>query len=350
MKVLLISPLPPPAGGDSTWAQKYLEYCEELNCPVNIVNTSVIGKRANNVEGVKSISEEIKRSFKIWWNVYKSITTRKYDVVHMNTNCSPKGIIRDFISSLILAKYKIPIILHCHCDVEDQINNSRIGLWFLKKTVKNSHTVIVLNKKSKIYVDSKNNIDSKIVANFIDIKFIRHDRKMISNNITKALFVGHVTKTKGIEEIISVSHKFPDIEFTIVGPITEEFINRNYPANIVFLGAVQLENVRDLLDSTDVFLFPSYTEGFAVALLEAMARGLPIIASDVGANRDMIENIGGIIVRPKNVNDIVDAITRIDNTQVRKEMSKWNVEKVKTFYIINKVMDELQKIYQEAKK
>ncbi len=49
MKVLLISPLPPPVGGIGTWTEKYLSNCPRFNIEADIVNTAAIGKRAEKI-------------------------------------------------------------------------------------------------------------------------------------------------------------------------------------------------------------------------------------------------------------------------------------------------------------
>lgn len=76
-----------------------------------------------------------------------------------------------------------------------------------------------------------------------------------------------------------------------------------------------------------------------------MACGLPCIATDVGANRDMLEEKGGIIVPAKNVDAIVDAFKKLEDRNVRKDISSWNIEKVKNNYTRTSVLDEIMDIY-----
>jgi glycosyltransferase involved in cell wall biosynthesis len=111
------------------------------------------------------------------------------------------------------------------------------------------------------------------------------------------------------------------------------------------LGPLIRQEVKELLIESDVFLFPSYTEGFANAMLEAMASGLPIITTPVGANVDMIESMGGVIVEVGNSNSVIEAIDNINNSSVRSKMSEWNLNKVNNEYTIEKVMNKLISLY-----
>ena len=87
--------------------------------------------------------------------------------------------------------------------------------------------------------------------------------------------------------------------------------------NVKLLGAIEQKDVQGLLDSADVFLFPTRSEGFSMALTEAMARGIPIITTRVGANLEMIEEYGGVGVSVGDVTGIVQAIEKLKNVETR---------------------------------
>ena len=96
----------------------------------------------------------------------------------------------------------------------------------------------------------------------------------------------------------------------------------------------------------DVYILPSYTEGFPLGVLEAMSCGLPVIATDVGAISDMIGNEGGILIKPKSSKEIVDALEKISSQDIREKMSIFNINKVKNEYLINVVMNKFINIYE----
>lgn len=76
-----------------------------------------------------------------------------------------------------------------------------------------------------------------------------------------------------------------------------------------------------------------------------MARGLPVITTDVGANKDMIEDNGGVIVPINDPNAIDVAIERLSDKNIREQMSKFNVAKVERNYTIDIVMQRLTDLY-----
>ncbi len=86
---------------------------------------------------------------------------------------------------------------------------------------------------------------------------------------------------------------------------------------------------RGFLKDADVFLLPSRQEGFSNAILEAMAAGLPVIATDVGGNAEAIEHgRGGLIVEPFNPQAIASAITELDHNRAEfGAMGRFNRER-----------------------
>ena len=97
-------------------------------------------------------------------------------------------------------------------------------------------------------------------------------------------------------------------------------------------------------------MFLSYFigEGFSNALAEAMASGLPCIVSDWAANSDMIENKGGIVISCKNPKDAIQALKKIENPNIRKKQSDFNINKVKNNYVDSIVLNQYVQLYEDC--
>ncbi len=344
MRILLISPLPPPNGGDAIWSKKILGYLTTLQLNVAHVNTSIIGKRAIVLGNRIFLINEFVRSCHIWYSTINKIIKFKPDVVHFNSNCSPRGIFRDFVTLCIVKIANIPLVMHCHCNVCDSIGKSVVSIALLKWSLRLASEVLVLNTKSEDYVNSLKENGCKILPNFIEEANVVEE-KVILNDVADIVFVGHMVKTKGIFEFVEVARRFPNIRFTMAGLMTADMKDVILPNNIELIGDVKNTKVFELLDCADIFLFPTYTEGFSIALLEAMSRGLPIITTPVGSNKEMLEGSGGIIVPVGDIDGICDAIVQLKCPAIRREISQWNIVKVRNHYTSSTVVKRLMDLY-----
>lgn len=344
MRILLLSPLPPPIGGIATWTSIFLNSKELKKYKVDIVNTSILGERKNKRI---DLYNEFKRSGLIIINLLKKIS-KKPQIVHLNTSCGSKGIFRDYICAIIVKKLKLKLLIQYHCNIDDMIKNN-FQKKILKKLLVQSDINLVLNKDSKQYL-KKIGYDSKIIPNFVSEKnFNKFLYLRKKERINRIIYTGRIRRDKGCLEILEVAKEFPNIEFILIGNLEEDFSEMKKSTNVKFLGVIKLEEVYKELEKGDIFLFPSYSEGFPNSVLEAMTYGLPIIATNVGALEDMIENKGGFLLKTLEITEIKEKISLLDtNFKLRFEMGKWNREKVKKYYLEEVVIKKILKIYEEG--
>ena len=334
MRIGLLSPLPPPSGGMARWTELYLSECNKNGLTVSVINTNISAKRAGHKDRSFGVYDEVLRSKRIVSDFRKKIRQESIDVVHICSPCSRFGLLRDWIC-VLMAK-EIPVFFHCHCNIEDQAK-TRISKFILGRIVNRSQKVIVLNDSSKRVIDRIELNKAVLIPNFIEDNKIKTEHS-ISQSVEKVVYVGHVKIKKGIKEIYGVARRTPQIRFDIIGPVQELPENQEKPNNVNLVGEVPHDQVSIFLEQADIFLFPSYTEGFANVMLEAMAEGLPIIASDVGANKNMIEDKGGIIVPVKDEDAIYNALKAMDDPCLRRQMSSWNISKVRSQYTLSSVI------------
>lgn len=348
MKVLLVSALPPPAGGIATWTERYLEYCDGNDIHHGLVNIALSGDRGQKINDKTSIKDELIRTRRVLKDMRAKVKSTCATVVHMNTSCGPMGIFRDCLCVRVAYKKKIPVVLHFHCNVESRVRG-RASIWALKKMTGMASKVLVLNSTSKQFVTPYSKEEPIIVPNFINDDFLVDEHK-IRDEVNEVVFVGHVQVTKGSKEILEAATQLPNIHFTLIGPVADEIGSLPCPPNVSLVGAKTLEEVKKYLLDADLYLFPSYTEGFSLSLTEAMSTGLPAIATDVGANKDMLEEKGGTIIPVKDSKAIVNAIKSLSSISIRKEMSQWSIQKVRDNYLTETVMETIVDIYQGLEK
>jgi len=150
-------------------------------------------------------------------------------------------------------------------------------------------------------------------------------RKSSNTGKLRVLWLGSVILRKGIQYLVAAARKLQDVPvtFDVVGPIgiTEEAM-ASAPSNMNFRGPVPGDQVSSFYNSADVFVLPTLSDGFALTQLEAMAHGLPVIATP-NCGRVVTDEVDGRIVPPRDVDALVEAIASFVGDRARlKRMSE----------------------------
>jgi glycosyltransferase involved in cell wall biosynthesis len=119
-----------------------------------------------------------------------------------------------------------------------------------------------------------------------------------------------------VEAALPLVTQFPDVQFLLIGDgdlkdqIMIQVSESNLDEHFHFLG--MRDDVPDLLAASDCFVLPSLWEGLPMALIEAMASGLPVIASDVSGTRQvMISGETGLLVPPGDAGQLTQAMLQL---------------------------------------
>lgn len=344
MKLLLISVKSQISrGGIAVWTDRYLSRCEAHGIDCTLVNTEIVGKRALQGTASRNISDEFVRTKRIFKDL-KQCLKADFDVAHLNTSCGTFGLFRDYLVARKIKKKGIALATHYHCDIPFWIHNP-ISRTVLGKLASLSDRNLVLCENSRRYLLEQFGVEAQKIPNFIEETLVRKDSKQTSQTLQRVFFTGRVEEAKGAAEMYALARRFPELNFALVGEVSEQVAGWEKPENVSLLGGKPHAQVIEALDGADLFLFPSHSEGFSVALMEAMARGVPCIATDVGANADMLADGCGIVVPKGDVDAMEQAIAQLQDAQLRNEMSCRAVEKVRTCYTTDAVMLRIKSMY-----
>ena len=172
------------------------------------------------------------------------------------------------------------------------------------------------------------------------------------------LFPGGWKWTKGgdllMAALAKVKNEIPGIHLYIALDVPQDHMLRkmvselNLEQNVTFTGFLAVPEYRRLLNSVDLFVMPSRLEAFGLSLLEAMALGKPIIASNTGAFPEVIENGRNGILVELDPDQIAQAILHLyKNESLRKEISQNNLKDIARFDL-GSVVERYIKFYREV--
>ena len=170
---------------------------------------------------------------------------------------------------------------------------------------------------------------------------------------TVLLSVGEVNKNKNHSVCIKALAKLhqPDVYYVICG--SGPLMQRNQQLarqlgiaeQVIFAGYQQ--DVADFYKMADLFLFPSQREGLSLALMEAMANGLPVICSDIRGNCDLIQHQrGGFLVSANEVKQWQMTIKRgIDKKSFWLECGRYNQRRISYSFSFSTIHEKMGKLY-----
>jgi glycosyltransferase involved in cell wall biosynthesis len=141
------------------------------------------------------------------------------------------------------------------------------------------------------------------------------------NSPLRILYVGRLSRAKNVDVLLSAVARLPEVRCTIVGSGPERRALVRQAAilgvsdRVRFAGGVSFGDVLDFYEDSDVLVLASDTEGWPKAIAEGMAFGLVCIGSDRGLVPQMLGEGRGIVIPPKNVDALVQALSRVAENQ-----------------------------------
>jgi len=307
---------------------------------------------------------------------FKLFKKFKPDIIHLQDPV----FISEALSKEAL-KRKIPVIATQHSSLAFPL--SYLGLpkiisqWtekILAETLAhfyNKHCKLIITPSNFIKNEVLNwgvKIPVEVVSNGIDLKIFKQGR--VSSDFVKeyyledflskpiVLYSGRIDKDKNLEVLIQAIPlvlKEKEVNFLFLGDgdikedLKKQVRQMGLKENVRFIGPLLPSdiNLSQFYRLSSLFAIPSYIEGQSLVTMEAMASGLPVIAANGGALKELIkDNENGFLVNPFSEKEFAEKILAIlGNEKLRKRMSQKSLELIKPHDISN-TFKKLEEIYQ----
>jgi glycosyltransferase involved in cell wall biosynthesis len=191
-------------------------------------------------------------------------------------------------------------------------------------------------KRSKIRIVPCQNIDTEMFVPKTDCTNVRA-KWGIASDEKVVTCVGRLYPLKGINYLIEASSHIvrscPQTRFVIVsqGPqyeLLKAQAQVTAPGKFIFTGWVDQSQLQGIFNMTDIFVLPSLSEGVPTVVLEAYAYEIPVVATDVGATRDILhDGVNGYLIPPRDSLALSEGVLKLlQDDQLSRTMGKKNRE------------------------
>ena len=244
----------------------------------------------------------------------------------------------------------------------------RVYLRYMIKTIaKSSDLIITVSENTKSDLINVLKVPEKkirVIPLAVNERYYKLEQKndeiIKKFNINKKylLFVGDLHPRKNIPKLFEAFSSLPDkikkeYQIVVVGArkwsfekVEKSLIKHHLTTKVVFTGYLNEDDILQLYNSADIFVFPSLYEGFGLPVLEAMSCGLPVIASKVSSIPEIAGN-AAILIDPNNSEELAAAIIAlVDNSGLRQEKIEAGFKQANLFSI-KKMTEETVKVYKE---
>lgn len=349
IRVLMCSSARSEKGGMNSVIDQLMEHEWDNRLEFSYLGTHITGTKY----------KKILYFLKAYSQLKKLIKKDRFDIIHIHM--SYKGsFYRKYLVTKLCKKYDKKVIIHLHgSEFKDFYNK---GNDKLKRKIKELFTIvdyaIVLGDDWKEFIKGIAE-ESKVVVinNAIKIPSIY---KKEENRIPILLFLGALIKRKGVIDLLTAVKNVKErenLEFKVLiaGSGEEEtllktYVEENNLQNIVkFLGWVDTKKKAKLLNEVDILVLPSYNEGLPIAILEALAYGVPVISTNVGSIAEaVIDNQDGFLFDAGDSESLSELMSKlIIDRKLWSQLSIGARSIAEKKFSEEKFFEDIQKLYLE---
>ena len=202
----------------------------------------------------------------------------------------------------------------------------------VKKNIKKADVNISLGGKLTKIIE-KRNVQSPVLISYNGVDqnwLIKSSEIEETTSAIKFVFIGRYDKIKGLHELNMAINQLAEnqaFEMHFIGAIPDA--NKVKLASVTYHGEIKGESeIQSILDNCDVLICPSYSEGMPTVVLEAMARGLAIIATDVGAVSEQVGESNGWLIEAGSIADLKTAMLEAiaDKKMIQKKIKSIEIQ------------------------
>jgi glycosyltransferase involved in cell wall biosynthesis len=338
-RVLLVGKGAPDRGGIPTFLRELmtgdLSRCHEMT----FLNVAHSGTPEGGRLSVGNTGRTLKDAASVWR------LAKGRDVVHINSSLAPTvTVLRAGLLALAGRLRGCQVIVHAHGGNIETWLTTRRARWVTRVAMRPVAIVAAVWTAGQVALaEALGERRVRLVVNGVDTSRFAPSTTR-GGDLPRVLYVGLLTPRKGVLDLIDASKKLRlegvDHELVLVGGIPDEGPEAAEPVlaaaegHAVVLGTRAPEEMPEAYASADVFCLPSWWEAMPLSVLEAMAAGLPVVATDVGdVGRIVVHGETGLVVPPQSPEQLAAALRKVvEDAEAARRMGRSGRKRAEDVY------------------
>jgi glycogen(starch) synthase len=225
----------------------------------------------------------------------------------------------------------------------------------LDATLRRTDLLIALTRETEEFLVTRVSRDRVVyLPNFVDPVLWDTADSAPASEWVEILYVGWMIEAKGVRELLRALQQVPATRLTLVGPSEPAFAASLEPLlktlgdRVRVLPARPRAELAPLYAAADIFAFPTWREGFPNVVLEAMAAGLPLVTTPVGAIPDIVRaEVDALLVPVRDVEALAGALRELANDPSRRRAMGAAARERALDFSRDRVFEQLTGIWQQ---
>jgi glycosyltransferase involved in cell wall biosynthesis len=363
MRILFCASVNSNAGGICVWAGHIYRYSKERiedRCTLE----PFYSPKEHGIDQLKSrwyrLYIGLSNYAIMWLRLIGRLICNKYDAVHLCSSAS-LGVYRDWLYIHTIHMMGGKAVLHFHFGRIPELAKLQNKEWkMIDRLIRMADCSIVIDESSYNALKAHGLEKISYIPNPIAPDVLKLIPEVQPERSPRTiLFVGQGLATKGVIELVEACKRIPNIKLRMLGLMLDDMKEQllqisNHEDWLEILGRQDMQRVVDEMSRCDLFVLPTYTEGFPNVILEAMACRCAIITTPVGAIPQMLEEENGkhygVFVEPRNTEQLYQAmVDLLDNVSLKNELRNNVRERVIQRYNISSVWNQMMNVWQTTK-
>ena len=366
-RVLHVAMLPPPIGGMTTYFKGLIESnVSEAFAPL-IVRSDIVNKY--RYRGLKRVIMNALNVPVLAGAVMIKLIQYRPAIVHIQSN-SGAGYFEKTLIAMLSRLFSSIVLMHMHGGGFRNYyqRSNRIKRWFIRRCIALNHYIVAPSKamRETFLLIGVSPERVKLLENAVkvpdesvwDHRSSGQEGDGLAGDVT-VLFFNSITRAKGIFEFVEaagrICRELPKVTVRIAGLespdsvlVRKQIAESCAHERIHFIGPVSEEEKEAELRRADIYVLPSYIEDLPYGLLDAMALGLPCIATAVGGVPSLIEDgRTGLLIPPRDAAMLAEALRRfIADPLLRRRLGAAGRQLIKERYSWKRRAEEITEFYQ----